>query len=135
VVLDVLVRREPFALPAAAALSRAEAGEVTGYLCATSVTTVYYLATKAVGAAQALKEIKKLLAVLEIAPVNRPVLEAAMEAGFRDFEDAVLHEAARQVGAQAIVTRDPGDYRKVQLPIYSPEEMIRILELRESSDG
>ncbi len=44
-----------------------------------------------------------------VAPVNRPVLEAALELDFADSEDGVLHEAARLVDTEAIVTRNPRD--------------------------
>jgi predicted nucleic acid-binding protein len=129
-VLDVLLDREPFAATAAELLSRTEAGEIDGCLCATTITTIHYLATKTVGAKQALLAIRKLLAIFEIAPVNRPVLAAALESGLADFEDAVLHEAACQASAQAIVTRNPSDFKRAVLPTYSPEELCRTLDLR-----
>lgn len=50
---------------------------------------------------------RNLLRLLEVAPVNRAVLEGDLALGFGDFEDAVLHEAGRLAGARAIVTRDP----------------------------
>ena len=104
VVLDLLLDRDPWSKTAAMLFSRVESGTLDGYLGATTVTTIYYLAAKAVGAAAAREEIRRLLALCAIAPVNRPVLEAALELDFADFEDSVLHEAARQVGAEAVVT-------------------------------
>lgn len=127
--LDVLLDREPFAEPAADLLSRAEAGEIAGCLCASTVTTLHYLAAKVIGAKKALLAIRQILAVFEVAPVNRPVLEAALDSRLADFEDAVLHEAARQVSAEAIVTRDPQDFLKADLPVYSPQALRRILDL------
>ncbi len=97
-------------------------------MSATTVTTIYYLATKSVGAEQARREVRKLLALCAVAPVNRPVLEAAMELDFTDFEDAVLHEAARHAGADAIVTRDLRDFKKATLTTIAPEECAKILE-------
>ena len=71
------------------------------------------------------KEIRKLLRLFDVAPVNRVVLETALEArGFTDFEDAVLHEAARQVGADALVTRNGKDFRRAKLAVYGPEDFI-----------
>jgi predicted nucleic acid-binding protein len=128
-VLDVLLDREPFAAAAADLLSRVEVGEIEGYLCATTITTLHYLAAKAIGARQALLAVRQLLAVFEVAPVNRPVLAAALESRLGDFEDAVLHEAALQVSAQAIVTRNPKDFSRTILPTYSPEELCRALDL------
>ncbi len=131
VVLDLLLDREPWSKTAAELFSKVESGAVEGYLGATTVTTIYYLATKSVGAKQARREVRKLLSLCTVAPVNRPVLEAALELDFSDFEDAVLHEAARQANAEAIVTRDRGGFKKATLSILAPEECAKIAEQRE----
>ena len=127
IVLDVLMDRMPFADSAAELFSKVEDGTIIGYLCGTTITTVYYLASKAVGAARAQDEIRKLLNLFEVAPVNRHVLEAALVADFSDFEDAVIHEAACHAGADAIVTRNQKDFKKSRIPVYSSEEMAKIL--------
>jgi predicted nucleic acid-binding protein len=129
VILDVMLDREPFVTASAEVLSRVEAGELTGCICATTVTTLHYLATQAVGPEQALAEVRKALSLFEIAPVGRAVLESALDLGFKDFEDAVLHEAARQVGAQGIVTRNARDFKAATLAIYTPEELSLALFL------
>lgn len=130
VVLDVMLNREPHAAASAEVLSRAEAGDLTGCICATTVTTIHYLATRALGAERSLTEVRKLLSLFEIAPVSRAVLETALDLGFADYEDAVIHEAARQVSAQGIVTRNPRHFKKAALPVYTPEELSRALDLR-----
>jgi predicted nucleic acid-binding protein len=135
VVLDLLLDRAPFSEASARVLSRVETGELSGYLCATTITTINYLAAKPLGAQRAIAEVRKLLALFEIAPVNRPVLENALESGFSDFEDSVLHAAARQVGAEAIVTRNQSDFRRSEIPVHSPEEMIQILHQRSQDHG
>jgi predicted nucleic acid-binding protein len=127
VVLDLLLDRAPHAETAAALVSRVERGELAGYLCATTITTVFYLATKAIGAKAAHEHIQKLLGLFEIAPVGRGVLESAMTAGFDDFEDAVLYEAARHAGAYCIVTRNVRDFKRANLPIYVPHEFEAVL--------
>jgi predicted nucleic acid-binding protein len=127
IVLDVLMDRMPFSDTAVELFSRVEDGAIIGYLCSTTITTVYYLASKALGAARAQEEIGKLLSLFEVAQVNRLVLESALVADFNDFEDAVIHEAACHVGADAIVTRNPKDFKKSRVSIYSSEEIARIL--------
>jgi predicted nucleic acid-binding protein len=127
IVLDVLMDRIPFSDSAVELFSRVEDGTMIGYLCATTITTVYYLATKTLGAPRAQEEIKKLLTLFEVAPVNRHVLESALAADFKDFEDAVIHEAACHVGADAIVTRNQKDFKKSRISVYSSEEMAKIL--------
>ncbi|HEY3568623.1 MAG TPA: hypothetical protein VGP73_11880 [Thermoanaerobaculia bacterium] len=46
----------------------------------------------------------------------------------------MIHEAARQTGAEAIVTRNKPDFLRAEIPAHSPEEMIQILEQRSSND-
>jgi predicted nucleic acid-binding protein len=123
IVLDVLMDRMPFSDSAVELFSKIENGTITGYLCGTTVTTIYYLVSKAVGAARAQEEMRKLLNIFDVAPVNRRVLEAALAADFTDFEDAVTHEAACHVGVDAIVTRNQKDFKKSRIPVYSAEEM------------
>lgn len=125
VVLDVMLDRKPFAESAARIFSMVESGKMTGFLGATTITTIYYLAMKAVGSEKARLEVKKLFKLFEVAPVNRAVLENAANLNFPDFEDAVLHEAARHAGVQTIITRNAEDFKKAKLPIHSPEEFLK----------
>lgn len=127
VVLDVLLDRAPFAEDAAALFSAVEAGVINGCLCATTLTTIHYLAGKTVGAKQATQAVATLLGLFEVAPVTRAVLDDALEAGYSDFEDAVLYQAARHAGADGIVTRNQADFVKVELPLYNPAELARLV--------
>jgi len=127
IVLDVLMDRMPFSDTAVELFSKVEAGAIIGYLCGTTITTVYYLASKILGAARAQEEIKKLLSLFEVAPVNRLVLESALVVDFHDFEDAVIHEAACHVGADAIITRNLKDFKKPRISVYTSDELVRIL--------
>jgi len=127
IVLDVLMDRLPHSDVAVELFSMVEDGTIIGYLCGTTITTVFYLASKTVGTETAHVEIKKLLSLFEVAPVNRHVLESALAVDFNDFEDAVIHEAACHVGADAIVTRNQKDFKKSRISVYSSEEMAKIL--------
>jgi predicted nucleic acid-binding protein len=128
VILDVLLARVPHAGPATALLDRVAAKALDGLLGATTLTTIHYLATKAVGAAAAHRHLRTLLGLFDVAPVTRAVLTDALDLGFPDYEDAVLHEAARHAGAVAIVTRDPKGFTKARLKVYAPEEMLRFIQ-------
>jgi predicted nucleic acid-binding protein len=128
VILDVLLDREPFSTTAANLFSKVETGEITGYVCATTITTIHYLARKVIGADSAMEEINKLMTLFEIAPVNRAVLDAALSSGFKDFEDAVAHESGVYKKTQGIVTRDLDGFKKSKINIYSPDELLLMLE-------
>ena len=128
VILDVLLDREPFSNDASLLLTKVERSEIIGFICATTVTTIHYLATKALGPQAALTHVQSLLSLFVIAPVNRVVIENVAASKFADFEDAVLHEAACHAGAKYIVTRNIGDFKNSKLPVFEPNEFINALE-------
>ncbi|MBF2053688.1 MAG: PIN domain-containing protein [Candidatus Sericytochromatia bacterium] len=134
VVLDLLLARPPFVAAAASLVDRVERGQLTGFLCATTLTTVHYLVCKAAGDARAVAAIKLLLNLFEIAPVDQKVLEKALLAGFGDFEDAVLHEAALQCGVDVLITRHGKDFKAARLLVQSPDAFEAFLRLHET-DG
>jgi predicted nucleic acid-binding protein len=124
VVLDHLLGREPFVDAAEQLLSLVDAGRIDGVICSTTATTIHYLASKAVGAQAAMEYLRKLLTIFDVACVDREVLLGSLDAGFSDFEDSVLHEAACKIGAAAIVTRDSKGFAKSTLPVFDPAELL-----------
>ncbi len=135
IVFDVLLDREPFSEAASQLFSLVEAHTIKGFLGATTITTIFYLAAKVSGKEKAREEVKKLLSLFEISPVNHIVLKEASQLAFNDFEDAVLHESAKYSGVHGIVTRNPKDFKKASISIYSPEELYKMLQsIDEPSD-
>jgi predicted nucleic acid-binding protein len=62
---------------------------------------------------------------MKIARVDHTVLEQAIEADFQDFEDAVQFACAITSGLDAIVTRNPTDFKQSTLPRLTPRELHR----------
>lgn len=128
VVLDVLLHRQPHAGAAIRLFEQVAQRRLQGLLGATTVTTIHYLAEKAVGRKQARGHLETLLGLFEIAAVDRSVLTGALKLRFSDFEDAVLHEAAVHAGATAIVSRDVAGFRTARLTVYAPGELLTLVE-------
>jgi predicted nucleic acid-binding protein len=124
VLMDVLLGREPFAHESAQVLNQVVIGAVTGLICASTVTTVFYLASKEAGKKVAMLQVRRLLALYEVASVTRSVLDAALNINSPDFEDAVLAEAAHQAGAQAIITRNLKDFVHSPVRAYTPRQWL-----------
>ncbi len=128
VVLDVMLAREPFVMDSAQVLAAAETSSITGLLCATTVTTIHYIARRELGTECSLARISELMTLFRVAPVNGVILESAMRLKMRDFEDAVLHESAVQAGADCIVTRNTSDFKTASLLVLEPSQLITHLE-------
>ncbi len=126
VVLDLLLNRAPFADAAATIFHQIEAGKYPACVCATTITTLHYLARKVVGDSAARQHIGQLLTLLELAPMNHIVIAQALHSPLKDFEDAVLAQSAYAVGAHAIITRNGSDFVGSPLQIYSPQEWLHL---------
>lgn len=128
IILDLLLQREPFYKNAHTLISKVEAGQISGYLCATTITTIHYFVTKQQGKKSAMNTIASLLKLFEVANVTRSVLIDAIEADDYDYEDSVLYKSAYHAGASFIVTRDKKGFNKSDLPALSPEELLDLLK-------
>jgi predicted nucleic acid-binding protein len=127
IILDALLDRDSFGENAVFLLDAAERSVINGFLCAESVTTIYYLIEKVKTKAFARQKIKLLLDIFEVAPINRAVLDEALGLDFTDYEDAVVYQSAIGVNADGIVTRNTIDYKKSKIAIYSPLELISVI--------
>jgi hypothetical protein len=106
VLLDFPLWRDGFGPDALGLFAAGESGQVTLYASGLSFSHIYYTMRKTNTAAERLAALADLAASVEIVPIGRTVIEAAITLGFTDFEDGLQYCAARSVPAiQAIVTR------------------------------
>ena len=127
VVLDLLLAREPFLRPAVDVFRLVEESRIDAFICATTVTTVDYLLVKSLPTSDARSALRRLISLFEIATVNRPVIERALESKIQDFEDAVLDEAGQMAGADFVITRNTKDFTGSSLKVCDPDEFIALL--------
>ena len=128
IILDVLLDRKPFSEHASYILSSVERSEMSGFLCATTITMIHYLLSKHLDKEKAITSITSIMALFEVAPVNRLVIDNALQSKFTDFEDSVLHESARHAGVEYIITRNLKDFKYAKIPAFSPTEFLSMLE-------
>ena len=127
ILMDVLLKRKPHHEAGDRLFAAVERGLCQGLICATSITTICYLAEKLRSTREAHTHVQRLLSLFQVAPVNAHVLSGAMKLGFQDFEDAVICQAAQSAGADGIVTRDPKGFRKSTIPVYDPGNALSML--------
>ncbi len=120
--------RQPFAPASSELFARAERGSLATAVCASTVTTVFYLAEKGRWRVAARTAVEHLLALCEVAPVGRTALDGALASPMKDFEDAVVCAAALGAGADAVVTRNSRDFVAAPLPTFSPESLLSALD-------
>ena len=123
VVLDVLLQRQSFSPQSSRVLAAVEQRRADGFICATSVDTLHYLLVRAAGPSKAHHLLETILTLLSVVPVDQRVISSAYALYWPDFEDAIIHEAARLSGMDAIVTRDK-DFNASAVAVLSPAEAV-----------
>lgn len=131
VLLDVFLERTPFFEASSQIVGLAEQGKIDGWICGTTVTTIFYLLAKALSREKAKKNVKKLLKIFHISNINRVVLEEALDSDFKDYEDGVLYQSAVHANLEAIITRNQKDFQGSSLPVYSPAEFLNAMDILE----
>ena len=127
VVLDVLLRREPFFRTAAEVLSLTQRDEVREYVSASAITDIYYIANKQMKDRDAVRNLlKRLLMVVSVAAVSEREIQNALNLAWGDFEDSVQYSVALLNEMDGIVTRNPSDYQEANIRIWLPEQALEL---------
>jgi predicted nucleic acid-binding protein len=124
IVLDVMLAREPFLLDSKAVWQACDDGRINGYILASALTDIFYIARKVAGRDSARQAVEVCLAAFAVCPVNQTVLEQALQLPGSDFEDNVQIAAAVQSAMDAIVTRNPDDFAHAPLVVISPAALV-----------
>ena len=127
VVLDVLLRREPFFRTAAEVLNLTQLDEVREYVSASAITDIYYIANKQMKDRDAVRDLlKRLLMIVSVAAVSEREIQNALNLAWGDFEDSVQYSVALLNEMDGIVTRNPSDYQEANIRIWLPEQALEL---------
>jgi len=67
----------------------------------------------------------KLRQLVKIAAIGEAEIPAALASGFKDFEDAIQHFAAKtEGGVSTIITRNTGDFTASEIVVQWPDEYL-----------
>jgi predicted nucleic acid-binding protein len=128
ILLDFLLQREPFFKDAELLFQSIEAGQVIGYVTATTLTDIFYISRKHTRSdEQARQAVSETLTAMVICPIDRAVLESAFNSGLVDFEDAVQIFGAVAQGLDAILTRDNKGFLSSPIPVLSVQDLLQQL--------
>jgi predicted nucleic acid-binding protein len=123
-VLDVLLDRQPFVVDSKAVWQACDDGKLTGYITATTLTTIYYIVEKTRDRPRAVAAIDTCLGAFEIGPVYRETLLAARTLNGPDFEDDVQMAVAVTSFLDCIITRNIRDFQASPIKVYSPADFL-----------
>lgn len=125
IVLDVMLKREPFYRLSLEILSLAKKDDIEEYVSASAITDIYYLAYRQLRDKVIVNKLmKELLTVVSVASVSGQEIENALSLEGNDFEDSVQYSVAFLQEMEGIVTRNPNDYKEAKIKVWKPEELL-----------
>lgn len=129
VVLDIIQGRQPYCEAATDIFTLCAMKKVSGYIALHSVSNIFFILRKAFTVQERRRILKDILKIFTIAgTTHQGVLEALEKEDFKDFEDCLQDECAKEVGADYIVTRNVADFGSSEIKAVEPEVFLKILQ-------
>lgn len=128
VIIDFLLKREPYSESAAEILRKCAKKELTGYLAFHSIPNIWYILRK-VPEKNRREWLKDLCSFLHVTGASHEeVLKAIANEKFADFEDCLQDRCAKSKGARYIITRNMSDFAESEVLAVSPQEFLNIIK-------
>ena len=127
VVLDVLINNAVFFVNSKKIFDFAEQKRIIGFITASAVTDIFYIAQRKLGKKAIKEAIKKLLKVFYPATVTDNNIYQALDLEWDDFEDSVQYIVGDCLSVDYIVTRNTKDFTSSSIPAVTPEQLIETI--------
>lgn len=127
IILDILLKNKIFYEESRTLLVLGDAHPIDYFISATSITDIYYIVHKyEKDDSKVRKHISNLLEVVSVAGVDETCIKNALASSWKDFEDAVQNEAAVQIQADYLITRNTKDFTTTFVPVITPADFINL---------
>ena len=74
------------------------------------------------------KKVNIMKSFVEVCPVDSEDIFLSCDSDWSDYEDNVQYEVANRYSCDVIVTRNPRDFIKSDIPVLTPDEVIEIID-------
>jgi len=127
VVLDVLINNVAFFAKSKKIFDFAEQKRITGFISASAITDIFYIAQRKFGKKAIKEAIKKVLKIFYPATVTDNNIYQALDLEWDDFEDSVQYIVGKSFSIDYIITRNTRDFASGSIPAVTPEQFIETI--------
>lgn len=129
VMIDLLAKRAPFYEASKLLFSLADMGKCTVFIAPISFSTAAYLLERKLTYEVLSQLLREFASIVEIAEIDERIVRKSLAttSRFRDIEDAMQHYAAIQSECDCIVTRNIKDFKNSDIPVFLPEDFIKLV--------
>jgi len=125
IVVDVLQKREPFFEASMKIFVAVAQQQCIGVLTAKSIMDIHYLLQRSLHDEEKTRKLlRTLFSLFAVEDVCAMDCQLAMSSLTKDYEDAIMIEAAKRLRLDCIVTRNLKDYMVSDVPVYAPEAFL-----------
>lgn len=124
VLIDFLAERQPFYFAAASLFDYAKSGELSLSFSSISVANSFFILRKFYSSQELSKAFIDLRSYVDICGISSTDVYNALTANWQDGEDCIQYQAALSANCDIIITRNPEDFKKSNIPVMQPEEFL-----------
>ena len=129
VIMDFLVRRGSFSGDAQKVIALCMREDIQGAIAAHTIPNLFYILRKHLSPEERKDILLKLCKMFMVVGIDAGKLESALSnMAFRDFEDCLQLECAKDFEADFLVTRNGKDFVGSAIPVLEPAELIKRIE-------
>ena len=123
VVMDMLLRREPFFLESANIFALAAKGEARLFASSLTYATAAYLIGKR-NMSLVRPSLQRLRRLSHVTRIDERIVDDSFASDFEDFEDALQYFSATTENIDYIITRNAKDFLHASIPVLTPTEFM-----------
>ncbi len=124
VLLDLFLEREPYHTAALQLLSSLKRTKTVCYTSPVVLANVNYILAKAKGREYSIGKLRSLRTILSVLPIDESMVDAAVAAPQRDFEDTLQLQCALANGVDTIITRNVRHYPRTRIQVVDPMQYL-----------
>ena len=132
IILDIALKREPHFTYSAQAFKAIDNTVVFGFVTATTITDIYYIAKREKGHQIALDFIGNLIDLIDIIGIDKNIIIKSLASQISDFEDAIQSISSLFNNIDYIITRNQKDFSKSDIKALTPAEFVNLIIKKDS---
>jgi len=128
IILDIALGREPHFADSANLFKKIDNKTMFGFVTATTITDIYYIARREKGHHVTLEFISNLIGVIDVIGIDREIILESLISKLVDFEDAIQSVSSRLNNIDYIITRNQKDFINSEIKALSPKVFLDLIK-------
>lgn len=126
ILVDLIADRKPYSKFALEIFTKAEEKKIKLFTSSHSIATTHYLLKKYREEKELREILNDLMGFMQVISVDADIIKKGLRSKHKDFEDAIqILSASSIVKMDFIVTRNIKDFRDSEIPVLSPDELVK----------